>query len=207
MNREKDGLSRAFHKIPHFQDCSCCDKLRERSRQLIGELIFIDEDPTDNALISIFRQNRDEYFDDDGVNVLSFFASNTMTEATAFGLLHMLHHLRDTAYRYSNDCLLNERVLELLSGSGGTEPYRFNCGYLDIFDMPTMAQLAEISKRIRFNRVEVYEAIRNLAKELETPLQICAGGGQVCREVVFDVGMKPAPCTEAVNSIIEACFR
>lgn len=52
---------------------------------------------------------------------IAFLADNRLTEETAFGLLHLFHHLRDAAFTevYASHCRPNPRLLELLPGRGG----------------------------------------------------------------------------------------
>lgn len=204
---EHDEPGHTFHNIPYFQHCPCSEEFRERSLQLVGELIFPDGDPAHAAMISIQQR-----WCVNGIRLLTFFASNTMTETTAFGLLHLLHHLRDTAYRTSTDGLfnstinvtLNAQVLGLLSAggvkSGGL--LRFNCSLLSIFGNPTVARLEELGNQLRFNRVEACKNIRDLAG-LDTSLQLCAGAGQTCKELAFEVEVEDGLYTTAVDSIIE----
>lgn len=144
--------------------------------------------------------------------VITFDAFNTMTEETAFGLLHLLHHLRDTAYHYTDGGLLNGRLLDLLSGVDGdngvtVQPYRFKCEEIAGFNLPTLAQLEEWSRQIRFKKVLAREEIHDLETGLNDTLQLCVGAGQLCREVAFDIGTGPEICFGAVNSIIEVSLR
>lgn len=151
----------------------------------------MDRDPDFFVLITIQYKGRGE------PRFLDFFASNTLTESTVFGLLHLLHHLRDNVYRSTLEgceLLLNEHVFDILSGFGDNEtkmvPSRLRCKSLDNRDTPSMAQLNEIDKRICFSRVEVYEAIWDSETELGNTLQLCVGAGELCKEVVFGIRYK-----------------
>lgn len=142
-------------------------------------------------------QQDDDYF--------TFTASNRMTgEAEAFGVLHLLHHLRDTAFGYiwNKEGMLNGRIFDVLSEFyAAPYSYRLKCGYLYAYHMPTMAQMEEASKRIRFARVESRKAIAGT--KLDSALQVCVSAGEMCGEVLFQVGVGPEICTEAVDKIVE----
>lgn len=200
--REEGESARSFHNIPYFQHCSCCDGIRERSRQLVGELILPNK--AGHAQLSIYPQDQD--LPGQEINVLTFLASNTLTESTAFGLLHLLHHFRDTAFGLSCIRRLNERVVDMLSIETNVQavlPYRFKFEELFVCELPTVVQLEEMSRQARFKRLHAAEMLQDLETKLGDALQLCLGVGQVCRELSFVVGNKPETCIVAVNSIIK----
>jgi len=124
----------------------CCQKEQEEtSRQLIGQLIYLDKDPDSLVEIHVRRicKNYKEHAN------ICFVARNRMTEASAFGLLHLLHHLRDAGIRnvymsyatYGNaestwqmDIDLNPSIQSLLSSLKSPDGRAgiFLCEYLDI---------------------------------------------------------------------------
>jgi len=66
--------------------------------------------------------------------------------------------------------------------------------------------MEEISRRVHCKVVEIYGEILEQA-ELEAILQFCAGAGQMCEEVVFDIGHRLVPIAETVDSIVEVGSR
>jgi len=127
----------ATAQSPNLIVC-CQDTIKELSLQLAGRLIYENKNPDSIVEIILYDQEDDRW--------CCFIARNLMTEASAFGFLHFLHHLRDVGVckvylkqsglldinRRRVDILINHRLQELLSlpsvdGRIGTSIY---CGTL-----------------------------------------------------------------------------
>lgn len=151
-------------------------------------------------------------------NYLEFFAANRMTEETAFGLLHMLSHLRETFYDWttyhtdrdipgiSGEYPLNRRVLNLLPADvigGKAVPYRLKSVQLPAFSSnPSLRQLENCSRQIFFKRPYIGMSYANDSGGLsDGTLQLILEAGGICRELKTTMWDKSIP--GAVDSIIE----
>jgi len=141
-----------------------------------------------------------------GHDNLYFFAANRLTEETAFGLLHLLHHLHETVFTYCYNCVeLNPRVLDLLPGDvgagGKTVPYRLKCSTLCFEEVPT--ELEEFTQRVSFEKVNIFNDSGNLG-EAATVFQYSLGAADTCNDFTYRMGdyKLPMPVPEFVDWIL-----
>lgn len=151
---------------------------------------------------------------------LLFVAANRMTEETAYGLLHIMSHLSETAFGLIIDhtgpdqstpntrmYALNQSVFELLPAvvtAGRLSQHRLMSTCLTFPPTITLQQLEECSRRIQFKRayIRTDHAGRDNSQGLvEGTLQLVAGAGEVCSEL--SVAMQREWIPGAVDSIIE----
>jgi len=109
---------------------NCCAELRQLSTQLVREPIFIDVGPA--AFIQI-RVKPSRAWQN---SMLTFSAVNLLTPETAFGILHLLHHLRHASFRTIRCSwalhLLNQRLLDLLPTDTHPRPMARGDGWLPV---------------------------------------------------------------------------
>lgn len=192
----------------HSKSLNCCAELHDRSRQLIGEPIFVDSSPDAYIRVALMpgraRPNEN----------LSFFAVNQLTETTAFGLLHLLSHLRHSAFRNIRSRtihLLNRRILDLLhttnkrrwGPTGPTTPasdFRLHSRTFEVWCIPTASRLEELSRRVRFKCAYIYMPCTPYGEDrVSSVLQLATGAGRACRKMRININL----AHESVDSIVE----
>lgn len=174
-----------WHDIPTFRHC--CTYLRERSRQVVGELMLTGSPP---EVIATIRVSAPSMGGEDCWRSIHFFAVNQLTEETAFGLLHLLSHLHSHVFDYVRileTVVLNPRVLDLLYAKGES-PYSLRCGYLNL-DTTEMAlrYVEEVGSQRGWGRWMVFDYCLDYGNdELDNALQLVTTAGRVCRGIDFD---------------------
>lgn len=203
---KKHNLS-YWHTTPAFADC--CSELREKSGQLVGECAIVVKG-RENCVVWIELNEKDECSILESMNLV-FFAANRLTEETAFGLLHLFHHLRDTSFTeiYSTYCIPNPRLLDLLpcprgKGNGKASRPFFSCERL-ICNYAICSAEQYVEERngcVRFRTIRIQEPSALDVDEagLRNALALTMTAGKLCRKVEIDLG---APEVRMVDALIE----
>lgn len=115
--------------------------------------------------------------------------------------------MAESSERSTEHIRTHGRVFDQLSTING-QPYRLKCVRLELFYMPTVAQLVAMNRLVRFPTI-LTEGPTKKIEDLEASLKavfllgLCAG--RFCREVEFFIGHDPEVCNEAVKLAIEVC--